>query len=147
MKLSGTIVFFVDWRGTEKKILNAHTNISREWTNEDKSKTRINRSIDIVFGATNFKPEQLAKLKENVSYTMEVEDGWLSLDRYKDRTGELQYKIVLHIAKAKITKAVPIDPEKRKKALEEARARKGATAVAETSPLEVVNETGEELPF
>lgn len=145
MKLSGTIVFFVDWRGEKKDVLNAHATIGRKWKAEDGSETQINRGIDINFGSTNFKPEQLAKLKENTSYTMEVEDGWLSLDRYhKKGETEWTYKIVLHIAKARITKATPIDPAKREKALAEARAKRQAEQAGDQSPLDL---EGQDLPF
>lgn len=144
MKLTGTIVFFVDWRGEKKDILNAHASVGRKWKAEDGTQTQINRGIDIVFGSTNFKPEQLAKLKENTSYTMEVEDGWLSLDRYH-RRGETEwtYKIVLHIAKGRLTKASPIDPEKREKAIAEARAKKQSDAMGDQSPLDLDGD----LPF
>ena len=136
MILKGTITFFAEFKGEgENKGIIAQTKIKRKWEGEEKE---LYKMIDIEFGKTNFPREKLLQLKENTCYTMEVEDGFLSLRRYR-RDGEDRWTLVpvIHVSKGKLTKATPVDPEKRKKALEEAQAKKGAKYTANDSPLEI----------
>lgn len=144
MIFKGTITFFVDFRGEgEKRRVIATTKITREWKDELEVVKGV-KTLDIEFGKTNFPRENLLKLKENTCYTMEVEEGFLTLSRYKkDGADNYTFPLILHVSKGRLTKATPVDVEKRKKALEEAQARKGSKETANDSPMGI----SEDLPF
>lgn len=141
MILKGTITFFVQFKGEgENKGIIAQTKIKRKWEGEEKE---LYKSIDLEFGKTNFPREKLLQLKENTCYTMEIEEGFISIRRYK-KDGDERWTLVpvIHITAGKLTKATEVDPEKRKKALEEAQARKGQRESVE-SPMSITDG----LPF
>lgn len=150
INIKGLVYFFV------KKI---------EYKDKDQTKTRyvytttlsrlfkegeptIKRSIDIEFTNKNFGEEKLSKLKENVCYTIDVEEGWLTLTRYKDKkTGDWKITPSVHIHIGTMKKATKVDTAKRDQALKEAEERKKlANAPEEKDPLEI-SEDSEELPF
>ena len=144
MIFKGTITFFVDFRGEgEKRRVIATTKITREWKDELETIKGV-KTLDIEFEKANFPKEKLLQLKDNTCYTMEVEEGFLTLSRYKkDGADNYTFPLILHVSKGRLTKATPVDVEKRKKALEEAQARKGSKETANDSPMGI----SEDLPF
>lgn len=106
------------------------------------------RTIDVEFTNKNFGEDKLSKLKEDVCYQIDVEEGWLTLTRFKDKnSNEWRYNTAIHIHVGKMVKATKVDKEKKEKALKEAEARKKVNnAPEEKDPLEISEDT-EELPF
>lgn len=143
MNLSGTMTFFVRWfanpDGTKR--LSATTTIKRKWGEETRSYTKV---IDLEFDRDNFKEEDLAKLKEDVCYTMEVEEAFPTLRRFK-RDGDEDYNLVVcyHINSGHITKGTKVDTKKRDEARKAYKARKGNKA-GNDSPMAI---SEDELPF
>lgn len=143
INISGTVNFFVRYFGdgeNRRQVFNTY--VSREFGPE-KGADRMSKSIDLTFDSKSFKKEDLAKLVEDVSYQMEVQEGFVTLKRYK-RAGSNEWitDFVLHIKKAHLTKKTPVDQEKKAKALEEARLKKGGTPTPE-SPIDI----DPDLPF
>lgn len=144
VNINGKITFFVRWYGQEgKKYPVATATLKRNWGDKENPEFTGSKSIQLEFDQSFFPEEKVRQLKEDVSYTIEVSEGFLSLRKYnKQGKSEPVVDFVLHISKGRLTKGTPVDIEKRNKALEEARAKKGGSATPE-SPMEIQTD----LPF
>ena len=152
MNICGDVTFFVKrYTQTENKPdrLVFTTNIKRAFAEGEAS---VSRTLDIAFAKKTFPEEKLQLLKEDVAYTLEVTDGWLTLNRFKKKGEEkYTYNIALMINEAKeqpngsiIKKATKVDTKKREQARKEAKARKQAEQAQDQSPL---GELADDLPF
>lgn len=132
MKITGEINLFVEDRkisGKEVRVF--RTNISTKQHDE----TYIRGYMDVVLSSKTFPTEKTSKLDPNKVYTFDITDGWLNVRQYEK--GGIVHKVFYIFAnKGKLTKATPIDQEKRQKALEALEARKN-----------VENASSDDLPF
>ena len=150
INIKGLVCFFVKkitykQDGETKTRAIYTTNIERLFKEGERI---VKRSADVEFTNKNFPEEKLSKLKEDVCYQIEVEEGWLTLTRFKDKTSkEWRYNTAIHIHTGKMVKATKVDTDKREKAKKEAEERKKVeSAPEEMNPLEI-SENAEALPF
>lgn len=144
VNINGKITFFVRWFGQgENRFPVATATLKRVWGDKENPEFSGSKSIQLEFDQSFFPEDKVRQLKEDVSYTLEVKEGFLSLRKYtKQGASDPIVDFVLHISKGRLLKGTPVDVEKRNKALEEARARKGGTANPQ-SPMEI----DPDLPF
>lgn len=150
INIEGLVCFFVKkitykQDGETKTRAIYTTNIERCFKEGERT---IKRSADVEFTNKNFPQEKLSLLKEDVCYQIDVDEGWLTLTRFKDKTsGEWRYNTAIHIHTGKMVKATKVDTQKREQAKKEAEERKKVeNAPEEMNPLEIT-ENAEALPF
>ena len=142
MDIKGEISFFVkkvkSKEGEEHTICT--TSIKRAFTQEGPFSRK---SMDVLFDSKAFPKEKMDKLKEDVCYTMEVKEGWLTLTRFKRKGSEAwEYNFAVFVRDGTLKKSKKVDVEKREKAREEAKARK-----AMENPEDPLDINEEDLPF
>ena len=143
--IKGDISFFVrkfpsNSEGEPDRVV-ASTYIDRMYPDDKKN---IRHSLDIIFDKNNFPSANLARLKEDVCYVMNLTNAWLTLNRFKKKgSSDWTYNIAIYIKSGKLTKATAVDVEKREKARAEAKAKEAN--FPEIDPLEGA-EKAEELP-
>ena len=143
VNVTGKINFFVRFFGegeNRRQVFNTY--IGRDFALPGQPKDQMNKSIDLTFDSKAFKPEDLAKLKEDVSYQMEFK-GFITLKRFK-RQGSDDWctDFVLHVTEGHLLKKTIVDQEKKAKALEETRMKRGGVPNPE-SPIGI----DPDLPF
>ena len=100
MKISERVILFVeDKKGKENKPFKTFsTTISSKQADE----SYLNKSLEVRFNTENIPLEALNKLKADMCYTLDVEDGWLSVRSYKTAENEERRVLYLYIDKATI---------------------------------------------
>lgn len=150
MKCLGDVTFFVrrfkSQEAGKPDRLVFTTDVKREF---DAVGGVVRRSIDILFTKKNFPEEKLNQLQEDTAYTMEVKDGWLTLNRFIKK-GEINYtyNIALQVNDGTIKKATKVDVEKREKAKSMKQAQTQAETLEIWNPLDGSEKSGDgDLPF
>lgn len=101
MNINGHISLFVEKRKDKTFFVGS---ICKK--NEDE--TRVNKSIDIYFSKDAVARESLAKLEEGFCYTLDVAEGFISVDVWQTKEGEKRTKFVLQILKCSLLKKTEI---------------------------------------
>ena len=99
MKISERLILFVeDKKGKENQPFKTFsTTISTK-----KGEEYLNKSIEVRFNTENIPLEKLNKLKSDYCYTLEVEDGWLSVRSYETEEGDTRKVLYIYVDKASV---------------------------------------------
>ena len=99
MKISEKLILFVeDKKGKENQPFKTFsTTISSK-----KGEEYVNKSIEVRFNTENIPLEKLNKLKSDYCYTLDVEDGWLSVRTYETEDGDTRKVLYIYIDKATV---------------------------------------------
>lgn len=99
MKISEKLILFVeDKKGKENQPFKTFsTTISSK-----KGEEYLNKSIEVRFNTENIPLEKLNKLKSDHCYTLEVEDGWLSVRSYETEEGDTRKVLYIYVDKASV---------------------------------------------
>lgn len=122
MKLIEKINLFVERKpykknGEEKIYYKLSTSIATK----QKDETYLRMPVDIIVNDKKYPEALLSKLDPNFMYTANVINGWLMVDSYFNKDGKQIKKLVIYVDEMKLIGKSPIDQEKRKKALENAK--------------------------
>lgn len=122
MKLTEKINLFVERKpykknGEEKIYYKLSTSIATKTNDGD----YLRMPLDIIVNDKKYPESLLAKLDPNFMYTANVINGWLMVDKYFNKDGLQVKKLVIYVDEMKLTGQSPIDQEKRKKALANAK--------------------------
>ena len=105
MQISGKLILFVqDKKGKENQPFKTFSTTISSRKNEE----YINKSLEVRFNTENIPQEKLNKLQSSKCYTLEVEDGWLSVREYQTDDGDTRRVIYLYVDKASVKDSKPI---------------------------------------
>ena len=100
MQISGKVILFVEEKkGKENKPFKT---FSTTISNKNADGSYLNKSLEVRFNTENIKQESLNQLRSDRCYTLEVEDGWLSVRSYVNEAEEERKVFYLYIDKATI---------------------------------------------
>lgn len=100
MQISGKLMLFIeDKKGKENKPFKT---FSTTISNKNADGSYLNKSLEVRFNTENIKQESLNQLRSDRCYTLEVEDGWLSVRSYKTENEEERKVFYIYIDKATI---------------------------------------------
>ena len=104
MNLSGKITLFVEKRsiqveGKEKVVTDLSTNVSAK----QKDGTYINKRIKVKLASKKFPEEAVAKLNADECYTMEVFDGFHSVESWIGKNKKERREVIFAITDGKLT--------------------------------------------
>lgn len=106
MLISGKLLVFVeDKKGKENKPFKT---FSTSISNKNLDGSYINKSLEVRFNTENIPQEKLNKMTSDKCYTLEVEEGWLSVRAYKNEADEERKVFYIYVDKATVKEAKPI---------------------------------------
>ena len=99
MKISEKLILFVeDKKGKENQPFKTFSTTISSKKNEE----YVNKSIEVRFNTENIPLEKLNKLRSDHCYTLDVEDGWLSVRTYETEDGDTRKVLYIYIDKASV---------------------------------------------
>ena len=106
MQISGKLLVFVeDKKGKENKPFKT---FSTSISNKNADGSYLNKSLEVRFNTENIPQKSLDKMTSDKCYTLEVEDGWLSVRAYKNDQDEERKVFYLYVDKATVKEAKPV---------------------------------------